>query len=370
MVTVRLENVSKQFGSVLAVDDVSLEVKEGEFFTLLGPSGCGKTTTLRMIAGFYKLDGGKIYFSKTLINDIPPHKRDTGMVFQNYALWPHMDIFSNVSFGLQMRKISREEIKRRVLNILNAVGMKGMEYRSPGQLSGGQQQRVALARALVIEPQVLLLDEPLSNLDAKLRVEMRTEIRRIQREFAITTIYVTHDQEESLSISNRIAVMNEGKLVQIGTPREIYENPVNKFVAQFIGSTNFLKGTILSFKDPYATLDTKFGKVVAYKGKIQNLKENSEVLCSVRPEAIKLYQKTEEKGPSNTISGKVELLTYLGDMVRYQIQLDDTDQIFNATIQNIGGTKVFEIGEKVTITFSQENVHLIPFENGRKIHAD
>jgi len=205
---------------------------------------------------------------------------------------------------------------------------------------------------------------------AKLRVEMRTEIRRIQREFAITTIYVTHDQEESLSISNRIAVMNEGKLVQIGTPREIYEDPVNKFVAQFIGSTNFLRGTILSFKDPYATLDTKFGKVVAYKGKIQNLKENSEVLCSVRPEAIKIYQKTEEKGPSNTISGKVELLTYLGDMVRYQIQLDETDQIFNATIQNIGGTKVFEIGEKVTITFSQENVQLIPFENGRKIHAD
>ena len=178
MVSVRLENISKQFGSVLAVDDVSLDVKEGEFFTLLGPSGCGKTTTLRMVAGFYKPDGGTIHFNQTVINDIPPHKRDTGMVFQNYALWPHMDIFSNIAFGLQMRKIPREEMRRRVLHILDLVGMKGMEDRNPGQLSGGQQQRVALARALVIEPQVLLLDEPLSNLDAKLRVDMRREIRR------------------------------------------------------------------------------------------------------------------------------------------------------------------------------------------------
>jgi spermidine/putrescine ABC transporter ATP-binding subunit len=360
MVSVRLENISKQFGSVLAVDDVSLDVKEGEFFTLLGPSGCGKTTTLRMVAGFYKPDGGTIHFNHTVINDIPPHKRDTGMVFQNYALWPHMDIFSNVAFGLQMRKIPREEMRRRVLHILDLVGMKGMENRNPGQLSGGQQQRVALARALVIEPQVLLLDEPLSNLDAKLRVDMRREIRRIQQDLAITSIYVTHDQEESLSISNRIAVMNEGRLVQVGAPRQIYESPANKFVAEFIGSTNFIKGTITTLDDLRATLDTEYGIVVAYKEKNQDLKEKQEVLCSVRPEGIQVGPKTQDKGQSNTIFGQIEQLTYLGESVRYQILVDETGRIFNASIQNIGGTTVFEIGEKVTMTFSDENIRVIP----------
>jgi ABC-type Fe3+/spermidine/putrescine transport system ATPase subunit len=271
-----------------------------------------------------------------------------------------MDIFSNVAFGLQMRKIPREEMRRRVLHILDLVGMKGMENRNPGQLSGGQQQRVALARALVIEPQVLLLDEPLSNLDAKLRVDMRREIRRIQQDLAITSIYVTHDQEESLSISNRIAVMNEGRLVQVGAPRQIYESPANKFVAEFIGSTNFIKGTITTLDDLRATLDTEYGIVVAYKEKNQDLKEKQEVLCSVRPEGIQVGPKTQDKGQSNTIFGQIEQLTYLGESVRYQILVDETGRIFNASIQNIGGTTVFEIGEKVTMTFSDENIRVIP----------
>ena len=361
MANVLLKNLTKRFDQVVAVNNVNLEIADQEFVVLVGPSGCGKTTTLRMVAGFYKPDGGEIYFNQSVINDIPPHKRDTGMVFQNYALWPHMDIYSNVAFGLQMRKIPREEMRRRVLHILDLVGMKGMEDRNPGQLSGGQQQRIALARALVIEPQVLLLDEPLSNLDAKLRVDMRTEIRRIQREFAITTIYVTHDQEESLSISNRIAVMNEGRLVQVGSPREIYESPINQFVAQFIGSTNFIKGTIDSLDNSMVTLDTEYGKVVVHVDRQLNLKENQEVLCSVRPEAILLSPQTQDKNQPNTIPGKIELQTYLGEVVRYQILVEETDKMFYANTQNISGSKVYEIGEKVTIRFSEDCGIIIPF---------
>ncbi|MFQ6123302.1 MAG: ABC transporter ATP-binding protein [Candidatus Heimdallarchaeota archaeon] len=359
MVTVRLEHVSKQFGSVVAVDDISLGVNEGEFFTLLGPSGCGKTTTLRMIAGFYKPDKGNIYFSKTRINNISPHKRDTGMVFQNYALWPHMTIFSNVAFGLQMRKFPREEITKRVKQILELVGMAGMEDRNPGQLSGGQQQRVALARALVIEPQVLLLDEPLSNLDAKLRVEMRTEIRRIQKELAITSIYVTHDQEESLSISDRIAIMNKGRLEQVGTPREIYEQPKNKFVAEFIGSINFIKGTIVSLDGPITTLDTAYGKVRAQTIKSQKVAENQKVLCAVRPEVFRIISKSQAAGQKNAILGTVEQLTYLGDTVKYQIRAEETEQVFSVSIQNTAGRQVFESGEKVILTFSEKNTRLV-----------
>lgn len=359
MVTVYLENISKQFGSVIAVDNISLNVAEGEFFTLLGPSGCGKTTTLRMIAGFYKPDNGDIFFSKKRINDVPPHKRDTGMVFQNYALWPHMTIFSNVAFGLQMRKFPREEITKRVKQILKLVGMAGLEDRNPGQLSGGQQQRVALARALVIEPQVLLLDEPLSNLDAKLRVDMRTEIQRIQKELAITSIYVTHDQEESLSISDRIAVMNEGRLEQVGTPRGIYEDPKNKFVAEFIGSINFIKGTVTSLDGPIVALDTAFGDIMAQVLKDQEIAEKQEVLCAVRPEAFRIVPKDQGAGQKNAIYGTVMQLTYLGDIVKYRILAEPTERVFSASIQNIGGLQVFEIGEKVILTFSEKNTRLI-----------
>lgn len=240
MVRLRLEDIEfKQAG--FRLDIPSLEAKPGEFLTLLGPSGCGKTTTLRIIAGFEKPDKGKIYFNDTVMNDVPPYERNIGIVFQDYALFPHMTVYDNISFGLKLRKLSKEEIKRRVSWALELVGLKGFEDRYPEQLSGGQQQRVALARALVIEPQLLLLDEPLSNLDAKIRERLRGEIKRIQKELGITTIYVTHDQEEAMAISDRIAVMSVGKIEQIGNPLDLYYNPKNEFVARFLGLSNILE---------------------------------------------------------------------------------------------------------------------------------
>ena len=240
MVNVQLVNVTKRFEEIVATDHVNLNIKEGEFFTLLGPSGCGKTTTLRLIAGFYTPDEGEIFFGNTLMNSVPPFKRNTGMVFQNYAIFPHMNVFNNVAYGLKIRKMKYKNLKKRVLEALELVRLGDLEKRLPSQLSGGQQQRIALARALVIEPDVLLFDEPLSNLDAKLRIEMRTEIKKIQKRLKITSIYVTHDQEEALSISDRIAIMNNGSIQQVGSPKQVYTNPQNAFVADFIGQCSFI----------------------------------------------------------------------------------------------------------------------------------
>ncbi|MDK2914541.1 MAG: thiamine transport system ATP-binding protein [Thermococcaceae archaeon] len=240
MVTIELSGIKKAWEDFkLEIND--LRVKDGEFLTLLGPSGCGKTTTLRIIAGFEKPDSGEILFDGKSVNELPPYERGIGIVFQDYALFPHMSVFKNVAFGLEMRRLPKAEIERRVKWALELVGLKGFENRYPEQLSGGQQQRVALARALVVEPQVLLLDEPLSNLDAKIRERLRGEIRRIQRELGITTIYVTHDQEEAMAISDRIAVMNVGKLEQVGSPLELYYRPKTEFVARFLGLSNILE---------------------------------------------------------------------------------------------------------------------------------
>ncbi len=249
---VRLEHISKIYQdpktkkNFYAVKDTNLEIEPGSFVTLLGPSGCGKTTTLRMIAGFESPDEGEIYLGNEPINALTPNKRDTAMVFQSYALLPHYNIFDNVAYGLKIRKMPKDEIKRRVTDILALVGLEGMESRMTNQLSGGQQQRVALARALVMEPGVLLFDEPLSNLDAKLRVTMRTEIRRIQQRAGITAVYVTHDQSEAMALSDKIIVMEKGLVSQMGTPQEIYYHPKNKFVADFIGDANFLEGKMTS----------------------------------------------------------------------------------------------------------------------------
>ena len=240
MIELHLKNVSKLFGETRAVDSITLDVKKGELFFFLGPSGCGKTTCLRTIAGFYQPDEGELYFDDKLMNNIPPHKRNIGMVFQNYALWPHMTVYENVEYGLNVRKVPVDDKKKKIQEVLEIVQMDRYATRNPNQLSGGQQQRIALARALVIEPDILLLDEPLSNLDAKLRLEMRHEIKRIHSEAGITSVYVTHDQKEALSLADRAAVMRDGKIVQIGTPREIYNLPANKFVADFIGETNFV----------------------------------------------------------------------------------------------------------------------------------
>ena len=257
---VSLKNVVREYISpdkkvFRAVDNVSLEIEPGEFVTLLGPSGCGKTTTLRMIAGFETPSSGDVYIGEDKVTTLPPDKRDTAMVFQSYALFPHYDVFNNISFGLRLRNVKEEEITRKTKAIMELVGLEGLENRFPNQLSGGQQQRVALARALIVEPSVLLFDEPLSNLDAKLRVSMRNEIKRIQRRLGITSIYVTHDQSEAMALSDRIIIMNKGVIEQIGTPKEIYNHPVSEFVADFVGRSNFLKGRVVAFVDGTTTVE-------------------------------------------------------------------------------------------------------------------
>jgi len=311
MVSIRLEGVTKTFGEVVAVDDVTLEVEDGELFTLLGPSGCGKTTLLRVIAGFYHPDKGRVYFDGQDVTELPPFKRDTGMVFQNYAIWPHMKVFDNVAFGLKVRKLPQAEIKRRVREILEAVRLGGFEDRTPFQLSGGQQQRVALARALVINPKVLLLDEPLSNLDAKLRLEMRHELIRIQKQFGITTIYVTHDQEEALSISDRVAVINAGRIMQVDTPRDIYAEPHNLFVADFIGSCTFLPGTVVEADGNSVLMRTPWGLELhghCTRPDIQ-LKRGEEVFCAIRPEDFKVRP---PDGPYNVVPSKIASVVFTG----------------------------------------------------------
>ncbi len=361
MVDVNIVKLTKRFGEVTAVDGASLHINEGEFFTLLGPSGCGKTTTLRLVAGFYRPDEGEIYFGEKLINRIPPNKRDTGMVFQNYALWPHMNVFNNVAYGLKLRKMTKREISKKVENALSLVELGGMGDRSPSQLSGGQQQRVALARALVIEPKVLLLDEPLSNLDAKLRVQMRIKIKEIQKELGITSIYVTHDQEEALCISDRTAVMNEGNIEQIGTPREIYEEPNNEFVADFIGLTNFMKGTVLEVREEekLAVLETSHGNRIEALVRSGEVEKDQRILISVRPEAIEVIHRSSMKEDLNVIDGVVKTATYLGDIVRYEFLTEHGDEM-KADVHNPRYRQIFSGGDKVSAVFERRSARLIP----------
>jgi len=254
-VIIRIAGVVKRFGAITAVDHADLTVDDGELFTLLGPSGCGKTTLLRLLAGFYQPDAGEIRFGDRVVSGLPPYERRIGMVFQNYALWPHMTAAENVSYGLKLKKLSRAEVAARLAEGLRKVNLAGFESRYPGQLSGGQQQRVALARALVLNPDILLLDEPLSNLDAKIRIQVRAEIRKLQQELKITTIYVTHDQEEALAISERLAVMRAGRVEQVGFPWDVYQAPGTAFVAQFIGASNALSGRLVGSEGPFARVE-------------------------------------------------------------------------------------------------------------------
>ncbi|MFQ6077018.1 MAG: ABC transporter ATP-binding protein [Candidatus Bathyarchaeia archaeon] len=309
MVKISTDNITKHFGKVVACDHVNLEIEDGRFFTILGPSGCGKTTLLRIIAGFEMPDRGSVYFDGQDVTDLPPNERNTGMVFQNYALWPHMRVFDNVAYGLRVRKVPRGKIEKRVDEALELVQLRGLEERTPFQLSGGQQQRVALARALVIEPRVLLLDEPLSNLDAKLRLEMRHEIMRIQKELGITTVYVTHDQEEALSISDRIAIQRNGAILQVGSPREIYKQPKSRFIADFIGQSTFILGRVTMI-DRYAHVKTEIG--LAIKAAYGNLtiKPGDQVLCSIRPEDFLVRE--PEDGEYNSFKGEVTNAVFVG----------------------------------------------------------
>lgn len=323
---IEAENVTKRFGNVMALDNVTLKIADKELYTLLGPSGCGKTTFLRSLAGFELVDSGKILFDGIDVTLEPAHKRNTGMVFQNYALWPHMTVFENVAYGLKIRRKTKNEIDQRVRNALNMVKLGGLEKRTPHQLSGGQQQRVALARALVINPEVLLFDEPLSNLDAKLRLEMRAEIKRIQRDLGITTAYVTHDQEEAMSISDRIAIMRQGKVMQIGSPKDIYFKPENPFVADFIGQGTFFKGKVTG-QDYFLSVTLENGTIVKAVPSDPSMppKTGDEVLVAIRPENFQLNGKAENK-----FECTIYHISFLGKTQRVQGKMGDLTVILEA----------------------------------------
>ena len=363
MVSVTLDKVTKRFGRVIAVDRVSLDIAEGEFFFLLGPSGCGKTTLLRMIAGFYEPEGGRVLFGGRDVTDVPPNKRNTGMVFQNYALWPHMTVRKNVEYGLSMRGVTRSEMDTRVNRTLDMVQMSPYADRSPNQLSGGQQQRVALARALVIEPDVVLMDEPLSNLDARLRLEMRHHILDLQREIGTTMIYVTHDQKEALAMSHRIAVMDSGQVAQVGTARELYQNPKSRFIADFIGEINFIAGTVAELGD-FVVVDTGLGPV---RGRASgaNIQRGDSVLCAIRPEGLEFVE--GEPGPGeNTVSGQVRNAVYLGEVEQYVIDLVDGTPLKVIEYDPINPKAAR--GDEVRLAFSPSKVVVLPAD--RDPHAE
>jgi spermidine/putrescine ABC transporter ATP-binding subunit len=319
----RLINLVKRYGKTVAVNRINLEIEDGEIMTLLGPSGCGKTTTLRCIAGFLIPEEGEIYLGDQQMANLVPEKRGIGFVFQNYALWPHMTVFDNLAFGLRLRRTAKPEIKKRVDDVLGLVRLSGFAERYPRQLSGGQQQRIALARALVIQPRVLLLDEPLSNLDAQLREEMRFEIRELQKSLGITAVYVTHDQAEALVLSDRIAVMHDGVITQIGTPEQIYNQPNNRFVAGFIGLSSFVEGTVthLDSDITYATVTTSDNLDIRVPG--DDLSLNQKVTLAIRPEHITLKYDASLAAPENAnlLEGEVVRAAYLGDVIDYRIQV-------------------------------------------------
>ncbi|MDR7484415.1 MAG: ABC transporter ATP-binding protein [Armatimonadota bacterium] len=353
---VRLVEVTKRLGATLAVDHVSLDVPEGQFTTLLGPSGCGKTTTLRLVAGFYAPDAGDIFVRDVRVTDIPAHRRNMAMVFQEYALFPHMTVEENIGYGLRMRGIPRPEAWRRIAAVMDLVGLAGQEGKFPSQLSGGQQQRVALARALVVEPEVLLLDEPLSNLDAKLRVRVRTEIRALQQRLGKTTIYVTHDQEEALSISDRIAVMNHGRIVQVGAPREIYYRPADRFVADFVGLANFVR-TAVEAPGRVRLGDLTLPVAAATKPGPATL--------VVRPETVTLAAAPPAEGGRPHLRGTVLGSAFLGGVARYWVGAMGMEWVVD---QAAPGETAFS-GE-VYLALAPDRMHVLYDHEGREERED
>lgn len=357
MVSIKTRGLVKRFGDVVALDHLDLDIEPGELFFLLGPSGCGKTTLLRAIAGFHIPEEGTILFDGEDVTNVPPHKRGTAMMFQSYALWPHLNVFKNVAFGLEEKKLPKDEIKTQVDEALAMVQMGGLGSRKINQLSGGQQQRVALARALVVRPRCLMLDEPLSNLDAKLRIEMRSEIRRICKEFGLTAIYVTHDQKEALSIADRMAILDNGHLAQIGPPEEIYRNPNSSLVASFIGETNFIPGTIEKNDGDYVRVKTGLGN---FKGRLSGFKDNPEsgakVILSIRPECLSL----SEKGADfNAIPGSLVESVYLGEIAQYSLKTADS-ATKHIRISELNPRRVVrDSGQKFFATTSPDDVVIL-----------
>ena len=316
-VPITIEKLVKRFGDKTVLRGIDVRIGAGELFFLLGPSGCGKTTLLRAVAGLNEPDEGRILAGDRDVTRLPPHQRDMGMVFQSYALWPHLSLRENVAFGLEMRGIRKAEAGPRVMRALDMVKLADRASAKPNELSGGQQQRVALARALVIEPQCLLLDEPLSNLDAKLRLEMRTEIRRICKEAGLTAIYVTHDQKEALSIADRLAILDQGRLLQVGSPQEVYTRPCSRFFAQFIGETSFIEGTVKSVRDGAAVVDTPAGVWTATAP--EKSAAGEKVWLSVRPEAVQLH--TDKTGGPNVFKAQLHGTIYLGEVAQHVVEL-------------------------------------------------
>lgn len=353
-----LHNLTKSFGGKVAVDRVGITVEKGEFLTLLGPSGCGKTTTLRLVAGFIVPDDGEIAVGGKIVASarggifVPARKRGMAMVFQSYAIWPHMSVFENIAYGLRVRKLQEGDVKKRVMAALDKVRLTEFAKRSPNQLSGGEQQRVALARALVVEPEVLLFDEPLSNLDAKLREEMRFEIRDLQRKLGITTFYVTHDQAEAMAISDRIAVMNGGRIHQVGSPYEIYRYPADRFVASFVGLANLIEGQVTGLNENNMLIDLETGNSIRTP-LLQGAGRGSHVLISIRPEDIDITD--IEMGGNNSIAAKVERIAFLGSVVDFQVSVGDR----SIRVHSAAPSK-FEIGSPVALTFKENQCKVIP----------
>ena len=359
MTGIAIEHVTKSFGAVRAVDDVTLQVAKGELFFLLGPSGCGKTTLLRVLAGFYFPDAGRVLFDGRDVTTVPPHKRNTGMVFQAYALWPHMTVRENLLFGLEVRHVPEAQREERVRRALDMVQMAEYADRPPNQLSGGQQQRIALARARGLEPHVVLMDEPLSNLDAKLRLEMREQIRRIHDRLGLTMVYVTHDQTEALTMADRIAVMREGRIVQIGAPREIYNRPATRFVADFIGKTNLIKGRLTSVGAQCA-VETPVGILVSSFG-LQGVKTGDAVYCSIRPEALHVLIGGASR--ANTLTGEVIRAVYLGDHEEYFVKLKDGSEL--QVVEH--GAELPRAREGTTATFGCDASEVVLLREGDQV---
>jgi spermidine/putrescine transport system ATP-binding protein len=372
-IDVRIDRVTKRFHDVIAVDDLSLEVRRGEFFSLLGPSGCGKTTTLRMIGGFEEASAGTIYLADVDVTGLPPFKRDVNTVFQNYALFPHLSVFENVAFGLRRKRTADREIRDRVKQMLELVELPGYEHRKPAQLSGGQQQRVALARALINQPQVLLLDEPLGALDLKLRKQMQIELKRIQTEVGITFIYVTHDQEEAMTMSERIAVMRHGRIEQLGAPEELYERPTTAFVAGFLGVSNLLDGEVVDRAGDLAGIRLGDGTVLRAPSELVN--GASRVRVGVRPEKLRVVAGDAigtdgAQNGLNSLSGTVLDASYIGVSTQYLVETGDGHRltVYAQNLETSGASGALADGQPVQLTWKPQHTFVI--EAAEHVHGD
>jgi len=357
---VQFKGIYKQFGDVVAVEKMDLNIEEGQLVTLLGPSGCGKTTLLRMLAGLENPTEGDIYIKGVRVNDVPIHKRNLGMIFQNYALFPHKTIFDNVAFGLKYRDVPKEKMREKVEKALEMVRLPGVENRMPSQLSGGQQQRIAMARAIVIEPDVLLMDEPLSALDENLREEMRREIDNLQLDLGITTIFVTHDQREALSMSHKILVMKEGRKQQEGNPESVYNEPVNHFVADFLGHSNFISGRVIGINGQYVTVQIETGEELLAVNK-GAFKEGDNVELVVRAQRFDVFLPDEfsPEQHANSFEGRIVDRSYMGGEVSYFIRLANGREIHVISMMR---TRIYKVGDDVCVQVTPGHCHLIPQE--------